>query len=239
MSALTYTSLQTELLVALALSPPPYNTIPPDFVVLFPQAISYAEGRICAEIPLLANRAQDVSLTTTPNARRLALTMTPPVVVQESFSLIVAGVHYAFDKTTLDFIDMFWPVQATAMNPANADNIGRWWAPLDAANIVMAPTPDAAYTAECTGLFQPVALSSGNPSTYLSATYPQLLTAACMVWLEGAMKRNFGASADDPKSAMSWEMAYSALRDAASYEESRRRGLTVDIPRAPAAAPAT
>lgn len=251
MTALTFATLQTELLVALALGPPPYNVVPPDFASLYPNAISYAESRICAEIPLLANRTQDTSLTTTNGSRRLNLAlMTNPLVVQEGLALIVSGTQYQYDKATLDFIDIFWPAEATTLAPNLSDNIGRYWAPLNTgpANtimiagaaatsiIVMAPTPDAAYTAMCTGLFQPKPLSSVNSSTYLSSVYPDLLVAGCMVFLEGTLKRNYGAQADDPKAALSWEGQYSILKEAAAFEEARRRGLAMDAPRAPSQA---
>lgn len=258
MAALTWTTLQTELLVALAQAPPPYNVIPADFASLFPRATSYAESRICAEIPLLANRTQDTSLTTTTGSRQLNLSlMTNPLIVQEGLALITpastaanVGHRAAFEKTTLDFIDLFWPDEATTLDPALADNIGRYWAPLNtgpvgtitiagsaaSSIIVLAPTPSDTFTAECTGLFQPTPISSGNPSTYLSAVFPDLLVAACMVFLEGTLRRNFGAASDDPKQALSWEGQYTTLRDAAAFEEARRRGLAADLPRPPQAA---
>lgn len=246
MSALTWTTLQTELLVALVQAPPPYNVIPADFASLYPRATSYAESRICAEIPMLANRTQDTSLTTTPGSRRLNLSlMTNPLVAQEGLALVVSGTQYPYDETTLDFIDIFWPTEATTLAPNLADNIGRFWAPLNTGPnsgimiggqaatsiIVMAPTPSDVFTAVCTGLFQPVPLSSTNASSYLSSVYPDLLVAGCMVFLEGALRRNFGAQSDDPKQALSWEGQYTTLRDAAKFEEARRRGLVADLPR--------
>ena len=44
MAALTFTTLETNLLSALAQLPPPHNVIPPDFAQPYPQAINYAEG---------------------------------------------------------------------------------------------------------------------------------------------------------------------------------------------------
>jgi hypothetical protein len=251
MAGLTYATLEIELLVALAQAPPPYNVIPPDFASLYPNAISYAEGLICSEIPLLANRTQDVSLRTAAGSRQINLAlMTNPLVAMEGLALIgptntanpALGTRYPFDKTTLDVIDLIWPTEATTLDPSLADNIGRWWAPLNSGTIagpgssivVIAPTPSGIFTAECTGLFQPVPLSAGNPTTYLSSTYPMLLTAACMVWLEGTIKRNYGAQSDDPRSAISWQSRYTELRDAASFEEARRRGLEPNIPKPPA-----
>lgn len=231
MSALTYATLQTELLVALAQAPPPYNVVPPDFASLYPRAISYAESRICQEVPFLANRSQNTSLATAPGSGQLDLsTLTPPIVVQEGLSLVTSTGSWAFDKATLDFVNLFWPNPAITMDPGKADNIGRYWALLNDRTVVIAPTPDAAYQAVSTGLFQPTPLSATTPSTYLSTNYSDLLVAACMVFMEGTLRRNFGAQADDPKSAMSWEGQYQTLVGACAFEEARRRGIAPNIP---------
>ena len=54
-----------------------------------------------------------------------------------------------------------------------------------------------------------------------------------MVHLEGELRRNFGAQADDPKQALSWEGTYQSLKDACAFEEARRRGLAPNFPRPP------
>ena len=240
--ALTWNTLQTALLSALAQSPPPYNVIPPDFTQLYPQATSYAEGRIYGDLVMLGQRQQNTSLTTTPTSRNLNLAaMTNsaggPLIVLEGVALITPsgqssaalGTRITFDEASLDMIDLIWPVEATTLAPGSADNIGRYWAMRDANTVVLAPTPDAAYTAEITGTYQPTPISSGNPTTYLSTTYPDLLLAACMVWLSGALMRNFGSQADDPKMALSWEAEYQKLVTNALEEETRRRGLAPNV----------
>lgn len=249
--ALTYTELRSTLLAMLAQAPSPYTVIPPDFEQLYPRAISYAESRICAEIPLLANRVADSSSTVTGGSRVFNLnSMNNTMIVVERVALITPGagtlpqngMRNQYIKTTLDYIDMFWPTEAAAMRPDLATNVGRYWAyitlntttPTTFSEIAIAPTPDVNYTIEVTGLVQPLALSVGNAQTYLSTFYPDLLTAACMVFLEGALMRNFGAQADDSPQALSWEKIYRGLKDACEFEEMRRRGMVPDIPRGPA-----
>jgi hypothetical protein len=208
--------------------------IPPDFASLYPRATSYAESRICQEIPLLANRTRNTTLSVTGGSPVLDLApITPPLMVQEGFALVTPTGAWAFDKASLDFIEMFWPTGSASMNPSLADNIGRYWAMRDETIMVLAPTPDATYQAVSTGLFQPTPISAAVPSTYLSTTYPDLLVAGCMVFMEGALRRNFGAQADDPKQALSWEGQYVQLRDACAFEEARRRGIAPNIPRPP------
>ncbi len=250
MSALTFTTLQSTLLTMLAQAPPPYNVVPPDFAQLYPRAISFAESRICQEIPFLANQGQDSSLSTTASNRVVDLSsINPPILVLDRVALITpsstvpeAGTRHQYIQTTTDFIDMFWPTELITANPAASQNTGRYWANRTKGNntayttnqIIIAPTPDAVYRVECTGLFQPVPLSSGNPQTFLSTTYPDLLTAACMVFLEGALMRNYGSQGDDPRQALSWEAVYQGLKSAAEFEEMRSRGMVPDMPRGPA-----
>lgn len=235
MAALTYTTLQTTLLVALSQAPSPYNVIPPDFAQLYPQAITYAEGRIYRDLVPVANRQQNSSLSTTASSRTLDLTAISPLVV-EGFALITPsgtsnpklGTRVQFDAASLDAIDLFWPNESVTVAPQNADWYNRSWAMRDDHTIVFCPTPDAVYTVELTGMFQPAALSSTNATTYLSTVYPELLTAACMIWLTGALLRNFGASADDPKMALSWEKTYAQdLLPKVLEEEQRRRSQGV------------
>ena len=249
---LTWTSLQTELVIALEQSYTPYTVIPADFAALYPSAIAYAEQRICSEIPLLANRTQNTQLVTTAGNRQINLSsMTSPLVVMERLALItpasttpINGTRYQYIKTTLDVIDSFWPEESLTMAPSAADWIGRWWAPINTGGtgaaysgstslIAIAPTPDGTYIAECTGLFQPTPLSGTNTSTYLSTVYPQLLFAACMIFLEGALIRNFGMAGVDPKEGLNWEQQYRTLKEACEFEEARRRGLAPDVPRGP------
>ena len=76
MAALTWTTLQTALLAITVKAQPPYNVVPPDFAYLYPQATSYAEGRIYKDIPFLATRpVQD--RTHTPPYRHAARSHAP------------------------------------------------------------------------------------------------------------------------------------------------------------------
>lgn len=234
---LTWTTLEVELLVLLAQAPPPYNVVPPDFASLYPNATSYAETRITQEIPLLADRTADTSLTTGTSRSLNLAAMTRVVVVPEQLSLITpagaaaaSGARVPYDKADKAVIDMIWPNEATVVAPSIADWSPRLWALLDNSTMIIAPTPGAGYAAEITGLFVPTPLSAGNPATYLSTNYPDLLVAGCMVWLEGGLKRNFGAQADDPRQALSWEGTYQTLKRACEFEEMRRRGLAPNVP---------
>lgn len=247
MAAQTWTTLQNTLLVALAQAPAPYNIVPPDFATLFPQATSYAELRICRDIPMLANRSQNTSLVTAAGSRNLNLgSMTGnQIIIPEGLALIspagqtnpAVGTRIPFDEASLDLIDQVWPQESETMDPAAADWIGRWWALRDNATIVFAPTANATFTAEITGLFLPTPISLANPTTYISTVYPDLLEAACMLFLCGYLEQDFGAASSDPAMSMSFEGMYRTLVQAAKDEELRRRGLRADVPVLASAAP--
>ena len=226
MTPFTYSALLQALTAALVQAPSPYTALPTDYALLAPLAISNAEGRIYRDIVMLATRKTDSTLSTSTGSRTLSLSaMALPIIVPEGLTLTVSGQTYSFDMASLDIIDIFWPTPAQTLSPSLADWIGRYWAMLDDHTIVMCPTPDAAYVANVTGLFQPTALSASNTTSYLATTYPDLLFAACMVWLTGAVLRNFGSQADNPQQAMSWEKTYQDLLEPAKAEERRRRGL--------------
>jgi hypothetical protein len=104
----------------------------------------------------------------------------------------------------------------------------------NADTILLAPTPDAAYSAILTTIVPPEALSASFPTTYLSNAYPALYEMACLVFLSGSYKRNASNMSDDPQMSVSWENQYQKLKVAAEFEEKRRRGL---LPNEPMSAP--
>lgn len=241
MTALTWTTLGQTLLAALVRAQPPFTFPNPDgfFTQLYPRAVSYAETRITQEIPMLGNRTEDTSQITAAGNNAISITsMSTPIIVPETVDLITpastqpaSGTRWSYDKTTADVINAIWPIQATTLAPGAANDIGRFWALLSASTIILAPTPDGTYVAAVAGLAVTQALSSSQATTYLSSNYPDLLTAACMVFLEGALNQNFGAQAGDPAQGLSWEGLYQQLADVCWFEEVRRRGLSPDTPR--------
>ncbi len=244
MSALNYYTLRDTLAAALVQAPYPYEALPPDFeIVLYDQSITYAEGRIYKDLVLLYERVIDTTLTTVPGSRYLDMHDMPDgqLIVVENVALITptgdktgTGTRQPFDVSSLDMVDMIWPQESLTMNPADATWIGRRWAMKDDHLIALAPTPDDVYQAVFTGLRLPQSLGECRSSTYISTWYPELLTAACMYWLSGALLRNFGSQSDDPQQAQSWNATYEKLMPLARDEEYRRRGLKPDIAPMPA-----
>jgi hypothetical protein len=244
MAAQTWTQLQQTFLAITVKAQPPYDptTAPGDFAALLPQATSYAEQRIYTDIPFLGHRASNATLSTTMGKRTVSLSMMinsagGPIIIPESLRLIApvgsspqSGTRVPFVRSSTFLIDSVWPIESTMQAPSLTTFATNYWAMVDAQTIIVAPTPDAAYVVEIDGLFQPAPISAANPATYLSTTYPALLEAACMVFLQGALMKNFGAQADNPQSALSWEALYQELMQSAKAEEARRRGIMPDIP---------
>lgn len=239
MTAQTWTSLKQTVAIALTQAQSPYTSFPANFEAQFPQATSYAENRIYREIPMMGQeQTQTFNGATTSGSRTVDFSsVIPNLLVVDQFFLQVGGVDVPFDRVSYDFVLRFWPTQATTVTPSLAYQGGRYFAPLTATSLAIAPTPDATYTAIMVGPVQPTPISDSNPSTYLSTVYPELLTAGCLVFLSGALTRNFGAQSDESGQAMAWEQQFQKLLAAARDEERRRRGLSPDYPppRAPEA----
>lgn len=263
MAAINWTQLQQACAIALtrqlgsAIST--YDTL---FTTMFPFATSYAEDRINQEIPFLGNRHTVTYVNTTyekddqgnyilddqGNRIRVINTSGTPYVpwtgfvapdgatlsVPEQLYIVSdSGANVPYNRVSDDFIKWVWPVPTLTVAPSLTYQGGRYWATLDTTNLLIAPTPDNAYDVTVTGLYAPVPISSSNATTYLSTNYPDLLTAGCLVYLAGALTRNYGAQADEPKMAMSWEQQFQLLLGPARDEERRRRGLKPDVPMPP------
>jgi hypothetical protein len=235
MTAQTYAQIQAICGQALTRQAgPAITSFDALFTAEFPSAISYAENRIYREMPALAERASNASVSTANGVRTISFaSLNPPLLVPEQLNLIVAGSRIQFYRTSLDFLNAYWPVTATVVTPSLTSQYGRYFTMQDAYTAIIAPTPDATYTAEIVGLFLPASLSATNTTTYLSNVYPELLTAGILVFLTGALTRNFGSQADEPQSAQSWEHQFQELLEAAKDEERRRRGLLPDFPTIP------
>ena len=205
----------------------------PNFTAYLPRVIEYAEGRVYREVVPLATRNSSATAQVQAGLRTLPLGFfVPQPVVVEHLALITPqgvapqkGQRWVYEMTSIDFIDMIWPVEATTMAP-NVAYPELYCAPLDNQTFVLAPTPDLAYTAEVTGTFRPMPLSAANPQTYLTSFYPDIFLAACMIAVAG-FQRDFGAQSDDPRMAVSWESVYEKLLPGAIEEEQRRRGQGV------------
>ena len=198
-----------------------------DYTTILPAAIQDAEQRIYREMDFLNTRTVNSGSAFTVGSRTFTLPTSPStILVLQGVSAISpagatpsAGTRNPLEPTSLDFIDSTWPVESSTELPDS-------WAMLNDAQIVVKPTPDQAYVVELTGTFRPNAMSASNAQTYISLTYPDLLVAACMVFMMG-YQRDFSPAADQPQASLSWESVYQSRLRSALEEEQRRKGQGV------------
>lgn len=221
-SPMNYTTLQTYLETILIDQAPSA-----DFTTILPAAIQDAEQRIYRDMDFVNTRTIDSTGALTAGNRQFTLPTDQVVfLVVQGVSLMAVGGSFGVTKATplepvsLDDIDFTWPDPTVQKFPNK-------WAMLNDAAIVVGATPDQAYPVSITGTFRPSSMSSQNTTTYIGNIYPDLLVAACMMFLTG-YQRDFGAQSDDPKMAMSWENVYQDRLKSAKAEEVRRKGEGVN-----------
>lgn len=195
----------------------------PYFQSILPMCVDYAEQRIYRELDLLNTRMRDSSTTCTAGSRMVTLTST--LVVPETLAVITPagsapanGTRSVLTPATHDFIDSVYPNDG----PAEYQGLPLYFAMLDQQSALVGPSPDGAYVLEVTGTYRPTPLSAANVSTPLTLLLPDLFTAASMCFM-AAYQKNFGAQADDPKMAQSWEAQYQQLMASAKSEEFRKK----------------
>lgn len=211
----TYVTALSELTVI-----PAANT---DFIAILPNAIDYAEQRIYRELNLLSTVVADASAALTAGNRNFSLpTANGVFVVVNGINAITpvatvpdSGTRNQLIPVAKEFLDSVWPSSTGSTLP-------QYFAMVTQTAIVVGPWPDQAYRMEVIGTQRPTPLSSTNTQTFLSLYLPDLLLAASMVFMSG-YQRNFGAQADDPKMAQSYENQYQLLKASADTEEARKR----------------
>lgn len=223
------------------------NNTDMDLRNLMPAIVEYGELRIYRDMDFLNTLASQTA-TLAASSRNVALPTN--VIVLQAANLITPvsiadpdlGTRRPLTRVSLDFLNAVWP----SATPSGSPSYPQFYAELGlptitstlitagAIRIVVGPAPDAAYTLECIGTVRPTALSAQNPTTFLSTNMPDLFIAACMIFVTG-FQRDFGAQADDPKMAMSWEMTYNTLKAGVNIEEMRKKAQSTQwTPQAPA-----
>jgi hypothetical protein len=218
----------------------PINQEDENFKRLVPLMFTYADNRIYRELDFLASTTVTTGFLVANN-REVALP--PQVLVLRQMNVltqptpVVPLLRRALVRVSPEALDMFsepWyipgvlPVTPAPGLPEKFAIIGHeqrvGLAQIMSHVIRLMPVPDQNYATEYLGVIRPDVLSPTNPRTYISDTYPELLCAACMVFISG-YQRDFGAQADDPAKAMSWEGQYTSLRASAQVEAARLKGV--------------
>lgn len=216
--ALTYSTYVTTIANMLVM-----DAADADFLQILPSGIDYAEQRMYRELDLLATVVRDSSSNVSANSRNFTLPQAQGRFVDVNGINIYTPVGTTTTRNQLtpvsrDVLDMIWPSDTAAA----VTTVPQMFAMISDQTVIFGPPPGAAFTAEVIGTIRPTPLSSGNPTTYLVLYLPDIFVAATMVFMAGWQK-NFGAQADDVRSAQSWETQYKELFASANIEEMRRK----------------
>lgn len=195
----------------------------PNYVSIVPSAIDYAEQRIYRDLDLLDTVVRDNSGTLTANSRNFTLPTTLGRFVVTNGINVYTPMGSTQTRNQLvavsrDYMDAVWSSETAPTVPS----IPTCYAMVTDQQIIVGPPPDAGYFVECIGTIRPTPLSASNPTTYLTIYLPDIWMAATMVFFTG-FQQNFGAQADNPQMAQSWESQYKTLIGSANVEEQRKR----------------
>jgi hypothetical protein len=210
----TYSTFVTMLAAELAI--PETDT---DFVAILPQIIEYSEQRCYRELGLLTAVVTTAG-TLTANDRSFTLPTTNghPLVLDYINVLDGSAVRHQAMPATRDLVETLWPSNTAA----GASTIPEIFARIDDATVLLGPPPGSAWSCEVIHTIRPTALSVSNTTTYLSTYLCDLFFAGAMVSAAGWM-RNYGAQADDPRMAVSWETQFQTLMASARAEEAAKK----------------
>jgi hypothetical protein len=218
-SDLNYTTYVSQIANIAAISSANAN-----FQTMLPGAIDYAEQRIYREADFLATYVTDTSTNVQANVKVFPYptSLGTFLVIDQINIYTPAGatssnaVRVPLQVASKHFIDIVYPSNATSIGTPT------YFAPATATACLLGPVPDQSYNVEVTGTQRPQSLSSGNSSTFLTQTLPDLFIAASMIFVTGYMQ-NFGAQADNPQMAVSWTSQYDKLFASAVTEEFRKK----------------
>jgi hypothetical protein len=167
--------------------------------------ILLAELRLYRELDLRIYRESRISTTESGNQY---VTLPTDCLVVRALRLST-GVHLLNRDET--FLREFWPNAALTAAP-------RYYAPWDEATLVLAPTPDQAYSVTLVYTRQPAGLSATVTTTWLSLNAYDLLLQACLLEAAGYLE---GVTAE--RMAM-YQQRYGDAAQRVQAQDARNRG---------------
>lgn len=217
--ALNYSTYIAELATLLVTQPTSAG-----FVAILPGIIDSAEQKIYRELDLAYTNTVDTSKSFTAGNRSLELatfvTLQHINVITPVGATVTNGARNPLVPVDQSYLDSVWNSSAGSGVPKNFALLSQSLA--NAPTIIVGPWPDQNYNVEAIGTVRPTPLSATNTTTFLTLYLPDLFIDASMIFAAGYQK-NFGAQADDPKMAMSWQQKYDRDFASANAEELRRK----------------
>lgn len=198
-----------------------------NFNNILPRIIDDAEQRIYRELDFLYDRTTDSSTALVANNRSAALPTANIFVVVQGVNVITpaatapaAGTRTRLEMVSKDVLDIIWPTEHGGTN----NGVPTYGALLNTTTLIVAPTPDAAYVLEYTGITRPAPMSSTNITTYLGTTYPDLFLSACMVFGMAYQKDADLPQGSSPgQDVTKWEVIYQTRKASVLSEIQRQK----------------
>lgn len=213
----------------------------PNFQIIIPAMIQYAELRINRDLDLVSTSTsihgpefilsagnRNISLKDADGNNTIELPDgSGYFVVSEQLNLILPTGQTNPDgpdayrqpllPTTKEFLDAVY-----GSNQSANRGVPKYFAAFNETLFFVGPVPDNEYYVEIVGTFRPNAISASNTTTFISKYLPDLFVMASMIYIS-AYQRNFGRQSDDPQMAQSYESQYQALLKGAMVEEVRKK----------------
>lgn len=206
-----------------------------EFLIILPQAITYAENRICRDLDFLFTSVSNTSYSVALNSRTITVpsanfypSEAGTLVVCEQINLLTpagatdpdSAIRVPLLPTTKEFLDAVYGVSAATGQP-------KYFCPFgdgeSAYTFLVGPYSNANYTVEIVGTYRPASMSATNPTTFISLYLPDLFIMASMIYV-AAYQRNFSsAQGNDPQMPVTYETQYQTLLKNAISEENRKK----------------
>jgi len=199
-------------------------TTDPNYQIILPQMISYAELRMQRDLDFLSTQISTTAYSLTANSGTFTIPQTQFVTTETMEVITGSGVSSPLLPVTKEYIQNVYSSGSATGLPAYYAEYGG-----DAATtgytsqiMVVGPIPDSSYQVRLTGTVRSAPLSATNTQTYISTNLPDMMIMASMIYIS-AYQRNFGRMSDDPQMAQSYESQYQVLLRSALSEENRKK----------------
>jgi len=206
-----------------------------EFLTILPQAITYAENRICRDLDFLFTSVANSNYSVALNSRTITVpsanfypSESGTLVVCEQINLLTpsgatdpdSAIRVPLLPTTKEFLDAVYGASSATGQP-------KYFCPFgdgeSAYTFLVGPYANANYTAEIVGTYRPASMSVSNPTTFISLYLPDLFIMASMIYIS-AYQRNFSsAQGNDPAMPVTYETQYQTLLRNAITEENRKK----------------
>jgi len=195
----------------------------PNFLIVLPQMITYAENRIYRDVDFLFTSISTTAYSLVYGTRTISVPQGTIVVPEQINLLTPAGsinpdacTRVPLLPTTKEYLDAVY-------GDATATGQPKFFVPFDDYTFLVGPYPDNTYRVELVGTYRPESMSSTNKTTFISLYLPDVFIMASMIYIAGYQRNFSSALGNDPQMPINYETQYQALLKSAVSEENRKK----------------